>query len=320
MGMLYSQLTEIERNQIYVLLQEKVPQIRIAILLKRSPSTISREIRRNCGQRGYRHKQAHRKSQERRYRHGNCKMTPEVVAHIVAKLHEENSPEQISNTMQAVVGVRISPERIYQHILQDKIKGGDLYLKLRIAGKKRKRKRYGIKDLRGKIPNRVDIDQRPVLVDKKTRIGDWEADLVSGAHHRGFLVTLVDRKSKYTLIGHVKQKISGDVKKEIIRLLTPHKARALTITYDNGLEFAAHESINKNLNCQSYFAKPYHSWERGLNENTNGLIRQYFPKGTDLRKVSQDELTFVMTRLNNRPRKTLAFKTPYDIFEKAHAY
>ena len=162
----------------------------------------------------------------------------------------------------------------------------------------------------------IDIDQRPAIVEKKTRIGDWEADLVSGGHHHGFLVTLVDRKSKFSLIGHVKQKISVEVKKEIIRLLLPHKTRVKTITYDNGLEFSAHELINKGLTCKSYFAKPYHSWERGLNENTNGLIRQYFPKGTDLRHVRQDELTFVMNRLNNRPRKTLAFKTPLDIFAK----
>ncbi len=320
MGMLYHQLTEGERNQIYALLQEKVPQNRIAKILLRSPSTISRELCRNRGQRGYRHQQAHRKAQKRRYTQRRCKMTPYVVSYIEEKLREEYSPEQISCTMLEYVGVRVSHERIYQHIWQDKKNDGDLYRKLRIAGVKKHRKRYGKKEWRGKIPNRVDIDQRPAIVDEKTRIGDWEADLVNGGRQRGFLVTLVDRRSKYTLIGHVKQKISVEVKREIMRLLAPHKERVQTITYDNGLEFSAHELINEGLNCQSYFAKPYHSWERGLNENTNGLIRQYFPKGSDLRHVSQEELAFVMNRLNNRPRKTLVFKTPHDIFDKTEAH
>ena len=320
MGMLYHQLTEGERNQIHALLQEKVPQNRIAKILGRSPSTISRELRRNRGQRGYRHQQAQRNAQERRYTRRSCKMTADVVAWIEEKLREEYSPEQISNTMRRIVGVRVSHERIYQHIWQDKINGGELYRKLRIAGVKKHRKRYGKKEWRGKIPNRVDIDQRPAIVDEKTRIGDWEADLVSGGHHRGFLVTLVERRSEYTLIGHVKQKTSVKVKREIMRLLTPYEEWVQTITYDNGQEFSAHELINERLNCQGYFAKPYHSWERGLNENTNGLIRQYFPKGSDLRCVRQDELSFVMNRLNNRPRKTLVFKTPHDIFDKTEAH
>ena len=246
-------------------------------------------------------------------------MTQEVISYIEEKLREEFSPEQISCTMRGSVGISISHERIYQYIWHDKKHGGDLYLKLRIAGVKKRRKRYGKKDWRGKIPNRIDIDQRPEIVEEKTRIGDWEADLVSGAHHRGFLVTLAERKSKYILIGHVKQKTADEVKREIVRLLSPNKEWVHTITYDNGREFSAHEFINKGLNCQSYFAKPYHSWERGLNENTNGLIRQYFPKGMNLRNVSCDELAFVMDRLNHRPRKRLAFKTPHDIFVKSES-
>ena len=319
MGMLYSQLTEGERNQIYALLQEDISLRRIAVILQRASSTIGREIRRNHGQRGYRPKQAQRKAQERRKTPRSFKMNPEALIYIEEKLREEYSPEQISYTMRGSVGVRVSHERIYQHIWQDKKNGGDLYRKLRIAGVKKHRKRYGKKDWRGKIPNRVDIDQRPAIVDEKTRIGDWEADLVSGVHHRGFLVTLVERTSKYTLIGQVKQKTAAKVTTEIMRLLAPHKERVQTITYDNGREFSAHELINEGLNCQSYFAKPYHSWERGLNENTNGLIRQYFPKGMDLREVSRDEIAFVMKRLNHRPRKTLAFKPPHDIFVKSES-
>ena len=192
-----------------------------------------------------------------------------------------------------------------------------MYRKLRIAGVKKRRKLYGKKDWRGKIPNRVDIDQRPAIVEEKTHIGDWEADLVSWVYHRGFLVTLVERTSKYTLIGQVKQKTADTVTREIVSLMAPFKERVQTITYDNGRKFSAHELINEGLDCQSYFAKPYHSWERGLNENTNGLIRQYFPKGIDLREVSREEIAFVMERLNHWPRKTLDFKTPQDIFVKS---
>jgi transposase, IS30 family len=212
--------------------------------------------------------------------------------------------------------VKVSPERIYQHIWENKRQGGDLYRSLRIGGTKRRRKRYGRKDWRGKIPNRVDIDQRPAAVAEKIRIGDYEGDLVSGAHHKGFLVTLVERVSKYTFIGHVDKKNAADVSAEIVRLLAPCKDRVKTITYDNGREFSLHEQVNEQLTCQSYFAKPYHSWERGLNENTNGLIRQYFPKGMDFRHITREEIAHVMERLNNRPRKTLAYKTPNDIFVK----
>ena len=201
MGMSYRQLTEGERNQIYALLQEDVSQCRIAMILRRDSTTIGRELRRNRGQRGYRPKQAQRKAQERRNTPRSFKMTPEVVTCIEEKLCEEYSPEQISCTMRESVGVRVSHERIYQHIWQDKKHGGDLYRKLRIAGVKKRRKRYGKKDWCGKIPNRVDIGQRPAIIEKKTRVGDWEADLVSGVHHRGFLVTLVERTPSRTTRG-----------------------------------------------------------------------------------------------------------------------
>jgi len=166
MGMLYSQLTEGERNQIYALLQEDVSQCRIAMILGRDSSTIGREIRRNRGQRGYRPKQAQRKAQERRKIPRSRKMTRKWLP------------------------------TLRKNFARTKKQGGDLYRKLRIAGVKKRRKRYGKKDWRGKIPNRVDIDQRPAIVEEKMRIGDWEADLVSGVHHRGFLVTLVERTTR----------------------------------------------------------------------------------------------------------------------------
>jgi len=298
-------------------MQEKRSKQYIANWLGRSLSTIKREIKRNSGLRNYRPKQAQQMADARQSKPRTRKMTDEVVVHIEEKLRQEQSPEQISGTMEKALGLRVSHERIYQHVWQDKRDGGSLYTHLRIANGNKRRKRYGKKDWRGRIARRVGIEERPAVVEQKRRIGDWEADLVSGAHHRGFLVTLVERKSKFTLIGHVVRKTAQAVSAEVIRLLERVKESVHTITYDNGREFAAHQDINAALECASYFAAPYHSWERGLNENTNGLIRQYVPKKSDLRRVHPDRIHFVQDRLNRRPRKTLDFRTPQDVFLEA---
>jgi transposase, IS30 family len=314
MGAHYRHLTRDERMKIKALLQEGFSISHIARRLGRSRSTVAREIKRNSGQRGYRPKQAQEKADERKQRAVRTKMTQEVAAHIDEKIREDFSPEQISNTMGDKFGFSVSHEWIYQHILADKQAGGDLYTHLRINGKRKRRKRYGKNDYRGKIPGRVPIEDRPQSVDERRFYGDWEADLVVGSHHRGFLVTLVERKTKLTRIGWVERKNASAVTDEIIRLLKGYRTR--TITYDNGREFWEHQKVNAALGCQSFFAAPYHSWERGLNENTNGLIRQYFPKGTDLRQVTPEEIAFVEARLNNRPRKTLDFATPLNLITK----
>lgn len=317
MGQKYRHLTADDRIVIHTLLQEKKTKRYIADFLGFSESAIKREIKRNTGKRGYRPKQAQAMAEERKRKPRTVKMTPDVCEHIEEKIREDYSPEQISATMQEAVGVKVSHERIYKYLWANKEQGGNLYTHLRIASGKKRRKRYGKKDWRGRIPGRVDIEERPKIVEKKTRLGDWEADLVCGAHHKGFLVTLVERKSKYTLIGHVEHKTEEAVTAEIIRLLEGHRDSVLTITYDNGREFNGHMKINEVLDCTSYFARPYHSWERGLNENTNGLIRQYFPKGTDLRSVTAEEIAFVEARLNSRPRKTLGYKTPETVYSRA---
>ena len=317
MGHCYDHLTKEDRIVIRTLLQEKKSRQYIADRLGRDVSTIKRELRRNSGLRGYRPKQAQEKAEARKRAPRTVKMTAEVVAHIEEKIREDYSPEQISDTMAATEGVRVSHERIYQHLWTDKQRGGDLYTHLRIASGRKRRKRYGKKDWRGRIPGRVDISERPAIVADKERVGDWEADLVSGCHHRGFLVTLVERKSKFTLIGHVARKTAEAVSGEVIRLLKNVKDWVHTITYDNGREFAGHQQVNAELECASYFAAPYHSWERGLNENTNGLIRQYVPKQSDLRRINADDIQFVQNRLNRRPRKTLDYATPEDVFLQA---
>ena len=276
----YSQLTEGQRYQISALLKAGPSQQAIAEILEVSPSTISRELERNTGKRGDRPKQAHIKSERRRQiARKQIKMTVGVVRLIETKIKLDWRPEQVSGWLAAEEVIQISHERIYQHIWADKRAGGELFKHLRQSHKKRK-KRYGSKDKRGQIRNRISIDERPEVVETKTRIGDWEIDTVIGKNHKGALVTLVDRVSKFTLIKKVDNKQAKVVTEATVTLLTPYLDQTHTITADNGKEFAGHESLSEQLETNVYFAHPYASWERGLNENTNGLIRQYFVKGS----------------------------------------
>lgn len=312
--MKYTQLTEGERYQIYGLLKEGLTQKAIARNLERHPSTISRELRRNKGLRGYRHQQADRFATERRCQaKKHVKLTTKVQSWIRTLIEQDLSPEQISNYLEDHCGVRLHHETIYQYIYRDKANGGLLHTHLRIANKPY-RKRYGKYDRRGQIVNRVSIDERPKIVDKKTRIGDWEGDTIIGKGHKGALLTLVDRKTLYTIIVPLRGKNAEKLRLAAIEALTPLKERVLTVTFDNGKEFAEHEQMAKALDADIYFAHPYASWERGINENTNGLIRQYFPKGSDLRNVTEEQAQRVMDRLNNRPRKTRGGKTPNELF------
>ncbi len=311
----YTQLTQDLRYQIYAFLKAGFSQTATANQIGVHKSTISRELFRNKGQRGYRPKQAHtmainRGKSTRRF----VKMKPKLIALIELLIGIEWSPEQISGFLRKQPEfAAVSHETIYQHIFKDKVNGGKLYQHLRHAHKKRK-KWYGTYDQRGRIIGRVDIDQRPAIVAAKERLGDWEIDTVIGKNHQGALVTLVERQSKYTLIKRVLRKKADQVAGATIDLLTPFRNWVLTVTSDNGKEFAHHQRISKKLEADFFFAHPYHSWERGLNENTNGLIRQYFPKSTNLKNVPDKQIQTVMDRLNNRPRKTLDFKTPNEVF------
>ena len=316
----YHQLTEEERIEIYALRKEGKSESKIATALERDRSTIQREICRNSGKRGYRPKQAHSKAKERQVlKRRAIKMTEPTLAYIRKKLALQWSPDQISNSMRLdshYTGQAVSHEAIYLHIWQDKRTGGTLYKQLRIASKDKYRKRYGKQDYRGKIPNRKDIDERPAIVDQKERLGDWEADLVVGSAGSGYLVTLVERVSKMTLIGFVDHKTAPEVTAKIVYLLLPYKRYVHTITFDNGREFIGHQEISRQLNCGCYFAKPYHSWERGLNENTNGLIRQYLPKKLPFPPITGSTLQYIMGRLNTRPRKLLDYVTPTEIYSQ----
>lgn len=308
----YQQLTYAQRCQIEVL-KKSFSQRKIADAIGVNQSTISRELARNTGQKGYRHNQAQQKTNQRRQETIKpLKMIPSMVELIESKLREEWSPEQISGRFLNEKELLISHETIYSHIWEDKKAGGDLYTHLRRQGKKYDKRRNG-KSTRGQIKNRVSIDERPQIVDDKSRIGDWEIDTMIGKGHSGAVVTVVERSTNFTVSKEVNSKCAEDVTQATIDLLKPYEAAVHTITADNGKEFAYHEKISEALTTDVYFAHPYSSWERGLNENTNGLLRQYLPKATDFKKVTSNQVQEAVNKLNSRPRKNLDFKTPEEL-------
>lgn len=309
--MSYTQLTQEERYQIYILKNAGKTQTEIAGLLGRDKATISRELRRNQGLKGYRPKQAHQLALRRRAK-THPRISPENWRCVSALIRKAWSPEQVADRLKQEQGVSISHERIYQYIYADKRLGGDLHNHLRCQ--KARRMRYGAYDRRGIIPNQVSIEARPAIVASRRRLGDWEGDTVIGKGHRGALVTLVERKSRYTVIQAVPRKTAEAVRAAVRQGLAPYRDEVHTITYDNGREFTDHEGMARDLDARIYFAHPYASWERGLNENTNGLIRQFFPKHRNLTTVTDAEVQEVMSKLNHRPRKSLGFRTPHEVF------
>lgn len=309
----YQQLTQDQRYQIYAFLKAGFSQPHIARELGVDRSTIWREVKRNRGQRGYRPKQAQHLADSRRRAKANAtRITTETWQQVDALLKQDWSPEQISGTLKQQGQPAPSHERIYQHLYADKQQGGDLHTHLRCQ--KKRRKRYGRYDRRGQIKNRKSISDRPAIVATKERLGDWEIDTIIGKNHQQAIVSIVERQSKLTRLAKVERKTDEAVKAAVIKLLNPIADKVHTITADNGKEFAGHEVIAEALGAEFYFAHPYHSWERGLNENTNGLVRQYFPKGSDFTAINDQQVQAVAERLNERPRKTLGYQTPNHVF------
>ncbi len=306
----YAQLTRAQRYQIKALLDTDVPQGKIAETISVSSSTISRELKRNLGERGYRPKQAHEKALARREKKIKLRISAKTWTLVEKELREDWSPEQVSGRLR-MSEIFVSHERIYQYVYADKRAGGTLWKHLRHP--KKYRKRAGGRDRRGKIPNRRSIEERPAIVEERSRIGDWEADLILGKNHQGVALTLTERKSRFTLLRSFPGKHADPVTQGIIELLKWDE-RLKSITFDNGKEFAGHQEVSLALNTDCYFAHPYASWERGTNENTNGLIRQYLPKSRNLKEISMEEEVMVMDKLNSRPRKCLDFMTPYEVF------
>lgn len=284
-----------------------------------SKSTVTREVRRNADGRSgaYRYALAQRKAEERkRSKPHAVALTPEAKAYVEQKLTQDRwTPEQVSERAKREGGIRVSTTTIYRHIAADRKAGGTLHEYLR-RGKPYRRLTGRYTDGRGCIRNRRDISERPPEVDARVRFGDLEVDTVIGANHRGALLTIIDRLSGYLWIRKLEGKNAAELAEKALQALLPWKPWLHTITADNGKEFAEHEAIAKELEILFYFAKPYHSWERGANENANGLIRQFFPKKTRLDTVSHEQVLWVERLLNNRPRKRLGFLTPKEKLEE----
>lgn len=279
-------------------------------------SVVSREINRNSDGRSgiYKAKLADKKCKERhKVKYKKCKFNANVEVNVLYYLTKDYSPEQAFGRAEIDGKEMVSVESIYKYIWQDKRKGGLLYKYLRTRGKKYK-KRGSLRDKRGLMIDRVDIDKRPTIVDSKERLGDMEIDLVIGQNHNGALLTINDRATGFLFMTKIKSKEASLVESNTIALLQEWCGLIKTITSDNGKEFANHKQIANSLNIDYYFAKPYHSWERGANENLNGLVRQYFPKKTSFATITNVEVEIVVNILNNRPRKRFGFKTPNEIF------
>ena len=315
--MSYKHLTLQERYLINAYRRVKT-QKEIAKMIGVHPSTVCRELKRGRGEIGndywviQSHERAERLQREKS-QNANFKRTEENGKLIEKYLLKQYSPEQIAATLKIKHQIFISCVTVYRHIYINRLAEGDLYKQLRHKGKRRTK--YGSKR-KSRIKDRVSIHKRPEIVEEKKRIGDFEIDTIIGKGKKGAIVTMVDRKSMYLKLSIPCSKNSKIVANEIKRLLYPYKKKIHTITTDNGLEFAQHKNVSKTLKCDFYFCDPYSSWQRGLNENVNGLIRQYIPKGTNFENITKQQIVEIENRLNHRPRKTLGWKTPYEVFHE----
>lgn len=312
--MSYAQLTRDQRYQIYRLKKAGHNQSEIAAVIGCHKSTISRELQRNCGPKDYYPKQANELALERQCDACRTLITPQTWQRVERFLRLDWSPEQITGRLKLEKQPSVSHEWIYQFIYKEKRRGGTLHQHLR--SQKKQRKRYSGYIRRGQIPNRTSIEQRPKIVASKRRYGDWEADTIVGGRHKGGILSAVERKSKLTRLRKLATKGAAELRDNCVALLRSLAAKVHTVTVDNGKEFCEHEQIAAALHARIYFAHPYASWERGLNENTNGLVRQYFPKKSDFVPITNAELNRVAELLNNRPRKTLGYRTPNEVFFK----
>ena len=315
--MKYVQLTSEERYTLARCRAQRWSQAEIARFLGRSPSTISRELRRNATTHdgAYRADKAIQYTQARRARSRRNRQFNEAQFRCVIRLLRKRlSPEQISGTLAQQRLLFISCETIYAYLRQDRKQGGRLYRFLRQAGKQR-RKRYRSPDSRGKLRGKRTIHDRPPGARNRSRIGHWEGDTVMGAYDsRPCIVTLVERKTGFLMIGKLNDRTVASANGRLRKLIARYPERINTITVDNGTEFHGYKELEKTTHTRFFFADPYHSWQRGSNENTNGLIRQYLPKGVSMEKLTQHQCNAIANEINNRPRKRYGWKTPAELF------
>ena len=313
----YRRLREEDRHIIYRMRKAGNTQQHIADIPGYSESTISKELTRNCGQRGYRAKQAHKMSS---LRQANKASRSRIISgaleiEVIERLKRNHSPDQISGGLRREGLPAPSRTSLYNFIGLDRRCGGTLYLNLRINGKRRYRHRN--KARRSKLPARTGIEERPGIVASRKRCGDWEADLIAGCRAGGHLLSLYERKSRP---GKLIRLDSKDAERTAEAIISALKGLCVhPITDDNGLEFAGHQKISQALGASGYFCQPYHSWEKGGVENFNGLVRQYFPKGTNFLSVSEASLADTESELNQRPRKSLNYQSPDNLKHKLAA-
>ncbi len=312
----YHQLTQEERYSITALMRTGCSQAEVAAELGRARSTISRELRRNATHYDgrYRVEKAQEYSAGRRRRaRRKSWFSAEEFGKVEALLKKKWSPEQISAVLKKQGELSISHETIYRYILKDKKAGGKLYTHMRIMSKRR-RKRYNSKDSRGVLPGKRHITERPLEAELRQTIGHWEGDTVMGKDQRACILTLVERRSGFAVIRKLTSRTAEQAHQGTASAIVEHRNRMRTITFDNGTEFHSYKKIEEQFPVTCYFATPYHSWERGSNENLNGLIRQYLPKGVCMKNLTQQECDLIAFELNTRPRKRHDFKTPMEVY------
>lgn len=313
---MFRHLTQQQRYHIEAYKKAGYSNKEIAKELGVHPSTIGREMKRNSSpiREQYGANSAHEMASLRKSVNSSVpiKLKIDAIALMEKYLQLDWSPEQVSATLRNKHNISVSFVTIYSYVYTNRRQGGTLHTHLRFYNKKR-RVKYGTRCSNG-LKNRVSISKRPDIVEEKTRLGDFEMDTIIGKGKQGAITTIVDRASAYLKISIPTTKRAQDIEDEALRLLSPFKEMTHTITSDNGLEFANHENISKALDCEYYFCHPYSSWERGLNEYTNGLIRQYIPKGSSFENLTQNDIQEIEDKINHRPRKNLGWKTPYEVF------
>lgn len=315
--MLYRQVTFAERYTLGVLRRRGLSAAEIARVLGRHRSTIGREVRRNraASDGGYRPQLADWYARGRRSRsRRNARLAPGDWARVEGLLREDWSPEQIAGWLRRQRLLAISHETIYRHVWADKRAGGQLYVHLRGARKKC-RKRYGAYDSRGRLAGKRPITARPAGAENRSRFGHWEGDTMLGAGQAGpCVLTMVERKSGFVAVGKLLRRTGAHVNHRAHRLIRAQPRRVRTLTVDNGTEFHSYAALERRLPTRFYFATPHHAWERGTNENTNGLLRQYLPKGASMADLSQHDCNRIAAKLNRRPRKRLGYRTPEECY------
>jgi IS30 family transposase len=315
--MMYRQITSEERYTLGLLRQRGLAPAAIARLLGRHRSTISRECVRNGTPRDgcYRPQLADWYARGRRSRsRRNRRFTAAQLQRVRALLEQHWSPEQVAGRLRRERRLEISHETIYRYIWADKAAGGILYTHLRGA-RKRRRKRYGRYDSRGRVAGKRPITARPAVVETRAQVGHWEADTLLGPG-RPCVLSLVERKTGYVVLGKLRARTTEEVNQRATALIEAQPRPVWTITADNGTEFHGYAAIEQVTPARFYFATPHHAWERGTNENTNGLLRQYLPKRRSMAQLTQQDCDVIAAKLNHRPRKRLGYRTPEECYAR----